>query len=158
MTKPRDLVERLRAAPRGEAVTLGILSGVLALSVVWHPLDDGGFVICPFRNATGLPCLACGLTRSFCAIAKGHVERGFEFHWLGPALFLAACVYWVRGAAAVAGYEAAVARFDDAVRRWRLARITVVALVVAWVVRLAVLGATGQLGTLARQGALFRWL
>jgi hypothetical protein len=158
MTTVREISERLRAAPRGEVITLGLLTGVLALSVVWHPADDGGFVICPFRNVTGLPCLTCGLTRSFCAIAKGHVERGFEFHWLGPVLFLGACVYWIRSAAAVAGYEAPVARFDAAVRRWRVARAVLVALVVAWVVRLAVLGATGQLAALARQGALFRWL
>ena len=158
MTTLRELVERVRVAPRAETTVLGMLTGVLALSVVWHPADDGGFVICPFRNATGLPCLACGLTRSFCAIAKGHVERGFEFHTLGPVLFLVACVYWLRGVAVVAGYDGAVERFDATVRRWRLARVLVVAFVVAWVVRLAVLGATGQLSTLARQGALFRWL
>ena len=129
---------RLRSVSRGELVAFAIITAVLVTSVVWHPADDGGFVLCLFRRMTGLPCPGCGLTRSFCAIAKGHVERGFAFHWLGPALFLVAAVYWMRGVAALAGFRGAVARFDETVVRWRLPLAVLAALLATWVLRLAV--------------------
>ena len=132
------LTPRLRSVPRGELVAFAIITAVLVTSVVWHPADDGGFVLCLFRNMTGLPCPGCGLTRSFCAIAKGHVERGFAFHGLGPALFLVAVVYWMRGVAALAGLRGAVARFDETVMRWRLPFAVLAALLATWVLRLAV--------------------
>ena len=68
---------------------LALLTVVLVLSVVWHPLDDGGFILCPFRRLTGLPCMGCGMTRSFCALAKGEVGRSIAFHPLGPIFFSA---------------------------------------------------------------------
>ncbi len=145
-----------RAVDRGQLVLLGLFTAVIAASVVWHPSDDGGFVICPFRLATGIPCPGCGLTRSFCAVAKGDVERGFELHWLGPLLFAVLCVYWLRGVAILAGYTGAVARFDAFVSRWRVVYVGFAVLFVVWVVRLVVLGYSGQLTNLAHEGALYR--
>jgi hypothetical protein len=132
------LANRLRSVPRAEAAAFAVITAILVASVLWYPADDGGFVICVFRRTTGLPCPGCGLTRSFCAIAKGHVERGFAYHWLGPALFLVAGVYWVRGAALLAGFRGAVARFDETVVRWRLHYAVMAALLLTWVLRLAV--------------------
>jgi hypothetical protein len=127
------------ALKRGEAVALGVITAVLVVSVVWRPPDDGGFVLCLFRRLTGLPCMGCGLTRSFCACAKGELARAAAFHPLGPALFAATVVWWARGVAAVAGLDAPVAAFDRAVRRWRLPVVAIAALAVAWVWRLATL-------------------
>jgi hypothetical protein len=139
---------------RRELVTLAVLTGVLVTSVLWHPLDDGGFVLCLFRRSTGLPCMGCGLTRSFCAMGKGEVARAASFHALGPLLFGAAVVFWLRSIAAVAGLDDAVRRFDAFVARWRLLYVGVAALLVAWVVRLAILGYTGELTALLRSGPL----
>jgi hypothetical protein len=158
-------IERRESAPspiafirehRGEATLLAIITAILIASVLWHPSDDGGIVLCAFRQLTGLPCMGCGLTRSFCALAKGDVWRAFAFHTLGPALFAAACVYWVRGVAYFAGYRAAVARVDGAVHGWHLPLVALVLLVVVWVVALVTLGIEGHLGTLVRQGLLYR--
>ena len=149
--------ERIRNALHGEIVLLAVLIGVVVASVVWHPSDEGGFVFCPFRRATGWPCPGCGLTRSFCALAKGHVAQSFAFHALGPVAFGLVCVWIVRSAAAIAGRRSAVAAFDAAVSRWKLVHIGVVALLVAWVVRLVELGTSGQLSTLAHDGELFRF-
>ena len=132
------LARRLRSVPKTEAGAFAVITAVFVASVLWHPVDDGGFVICIVRRMTGLPCPGCGLTRSFCAIAKGHVERGFAFHWLGPALFVVAGVYWVRGLAMLAGLRGAVARFDETVTRWRLPYAVIAALLVTWVLRLVV--------------------
>jgi hypothetical protein len=46
--------------------------------------------ICPFRRATGLPCPACGLTRSWQAAAHLHPRDSFGYHPLGAVTLLAA--------------------------------------------------------------------
>lgn len=124
---------------RNEWIGVMALTVILVASVIWHPHDEGGFVFCLIRRFTGLPCPGCGLTRSFCALAKGDVARSFGFHWLGPLLFVMACCYWVRGVAAVAGFDAGVARFDALVAKWRVGPIVVVLMLVVWIVRLALL-------------------
>lgn len=149
-----------RRAPiaSGDLVALAALTAVLALSVAWHPLDDGGVVLCAFRGVTGLPCPGCGLTRSFCAMGKGELARAFEFHALGPALFAAACAYWARAVAAVAGSHAVVRRFDSLVARARLPLVALVLLCAVWAANIALLGARGELVGLARQGLVGRLL
>jgi uncharacterized protein DUF2752 len=44
--------------------------------------------ICPMRMTTGLPCPACGFTRSFCAVSKGNLVAAISFHLFGPVLFI----------------------------------------------------------------------
>ncbi|MBP7949081.1 MAG: DUF2752 domain-containing protein [Verrucomicrobiales bacterium] len=51
------------------------LSGIAA----WH---------CPFKQATGLPCPGCGLTRSCTALLHGDFKSAVAHHAFGP-LFLA---------------------------------------------------------------------
>ena len=46
--------------------------------------------VCPFRRATGLPCPACGLTRSWQAAAHLRPRDSFGYHPLGAVTFLAA--------------------------------------------------------------------
>ncbi|NPV58185.1 MAG: DUF2752 domain-containing protein [Actinobacteria bacterium] len=43
---------------------------------------------CLFHRLTGLPCLFCGMTRSFAATAGGRWEEAFRMHLLGPPLFV----------------------------------------------------------------------
>lgn len=130
-----------------------ILSGILVTSVLWHPADDGGFIICALRRATGLPCPGCGLTRSFCALAKGEVARAGYFHALGPALFTLAGIYWLRSVALLAGFRDAVSRYDAGMMRWKIPHIFGIIFVLAWFVKLAVMAWTGELQRLAATGA-----
>ncbi|MCC2670878.1 MAG: hypothetical protein K0Q72_3349 [Armatimonadetes bacterium] len=52
------------------------------------PPDRGfGLPLCQFRSMTHLPCLACGLTRSYIALAHLDVSRGAFYHPLGLVLF-----------------------------------------------------------------------
>lgn len=137
-------------------VGLAVLTAVLVASVLWRPADDGGFILCAFRRLTGIPCMGCGLTRSFCAIAKGEVGRAAGFHPLGPALFVAAVVYWARGLAAVSGLGERVAACDRAVVLLRLPLVAIVALTVVWILQLLLLGLDGRLAGLTHDGLLYR--
>ncbi|MCX5684342.1 MAG: DUF2752 domain-containing protein, partial [Planctomycetota bacterium] len=60
-----------RPERRRRAVDAAICFGILAASFLYAPYVHDGPVLCPLRLVTGIPCPACGLTRSFCALASG---------------------------------------------------------------------------------------
>jgi len=66
---------------------LGALMASEMLPVLWHagvnPVPP-----CIFHAVTGLPCPFCGGTRSFVAMAHGHVGIAMYLYPLGPLLFL----------------------------------------------------------------------
>jgi len=45
-------------------------------------------VLCAFRRMTGVPCPGCGLTRSWVALAGGHLQRSLSFHRMGWLVML----------------------------------------------------------------------
>ena len=124
---------------RSDVVWLVGLTAVFAISILWHPADDGGFVLCVFRLATGLPCPGCGMTRSFCAIGKGDIERALIFHPLGPTAFIAAIAIWLRSGASIIGLSRWVERFDSLFRRQSLAIVACGLMLGVWIVRLTML-------------------
>ena len=70
---------------RGVAAML--VAGALVLP---RTILRGSPVICPFRRVTGLPCPACGLTRSWQAAAHLRLGESLGDHPLGAATFLGA--------------------------------------------------------------------
>ncbi|BDI16684.1 hypothetical protein ANSO36C_24860 [Nostoc cf. commune SO-36] len=46
-----------------------------------------GFLVCPIRHLTGIPCPTCGMTRSFIAIAQGDLVQAVAENLFGPVLF-----------------------------------------------------------------------
>jgi hypothetical protein len=73
---------RLRAAG---FIALGV--GILA---VWNPLAQPGPRVCLLRNATGLPCPLCGMTRGVALCLRGQPLDAAHFNPLaGPVLVLA---------------------------------------------------------------------
>ncbi len=70
---------------RGVAAIL--VAGAIALP---GTVLRGSPVICPFRRITGLPCPACGLTRSWQAAAHLRVTESLADHPLGAATLLGA--------------------------------------------------------------------
>lgn len=79
-----------------ELPLLALLLLVFAISVLVSPdfvMRASGaelplLYVCPFFALTGIPCLFCGMTRSFMAMGNLELSQSFTFHPLGPALFV----------------------------------------------------------------------
>lgn len=122
------------------ALTLAGLSVIFLASVVFRPSVvgpyDDYFTICGFKNITGLPCPGCGLTHSFCALAKGDLLSAVAFNALGPLLFLALALIWVRAALVLASNRERVAAIDRFTWRFKLVRQSVIVFGVYGVARI----------------------
>jgi hypothetical protein len=76
---------------------LGMVTGALAVvaASVCAPVGDDVHLFgvdlfgpCATREATGLPCASCGMTRSWVWAARGEFRRAFAYHPAGALLFL----------------------------------------------------------------------
>lgn len=79
----------------GEAFVLLLCGAVVATAVVLTPTVEAvslfGYpipVMCTFRQFLGVPCLGCGLTRSFTFMAHGDLWNAFEMNVIGPIFFV----------------------------------------------------------------------
>ncbi|HEY7314213.1 MAG TPA: DUF2752 domain-containing protein [Gemmataceae bacterium] len=77
-------------------------AGFIALGVgilsVWNPLTRPGPRLCLMRNAFGLPCPMCGMTRGVALCLRGQPLDSLDFNPLaGPVLVLAVllAVKWI---------------------------------------------------------------
>jgi hypothetical protein len=75
------------------AAGLAALAG-LALLRAWHP-GEGAFSVCLFRNATGIPCPGCGMTRAFALLARGEWRAALAMHPLAPLLAAELALAWL---------------------------------------------------------------
>ncbi|MEE3852883.1 DUF2752 domain-containing protein [Gordonia sp. LSe1-13] len=88
---------RIDAGSRVTAAALGAAGlAALAAAVVVRPDVVGdGPELCPFARMTGLPCPACGLTRSWVALGHADVEAAVSFNVFGPVFLVVAIVVTV---------------------------------------------------------------
>jgi hypothetical protein len=96
----------LRSTREADRLPFALLSIVLSASALLPlPGPDGKIwhlpSICPFYQATGLPCPTCGLTRAFVCIAHGRLMESLHWHPLGLPVFAAAVLFWTEYAARV---------------------------------------------------------
>jgi hypothetical protein len=102
------------------------ISVVMLASIFWRPspvsASGAYFTLCGFRNMTGLPCPGCGLTHSFCALAKGSFGDAFAFNLLGPPSFILLILLWVRSIAVLRSRMRPVAAFDRFMERHRVVK------------------------------------
>lgn len=120
------------------------LSFVFLISALWTPSTGNYFTVCGFKNFTGLPCPGCGLTHSFCALAKGEVLKAFEFNLLGPILFLVLTLVWMRAASVLVGRTSMVEVFDRVADRINLVRAFGIGFLVYGIARIVYLLAFGS--------------
>ncbi|HYO44419.1 MAG TPA: DUF2752 domain-containing protein [Candidatus Limnocylindrales bacterium] len=101
---------------------------ILAAFLLPASAAERGPVLCPVRRVTGLPCPACGLTRSWRAALRGRPVESLRLHPLGIVALGVAAAY-------AAGLDE---RLSPATREWlRTARpIAVAGWTATWLVRL----------------------
>ena len=73
------------------------LAGLAALAGLraWVPPEDPRLSICLLRNATGLPCPGCGMTRAFAHLAKREWAAAWRDHPLVFPLAAEGAVAWL---------------------------------------------------------------
>ncbi|MFW0792430.1 DUF2752 domain-containing protein [Gordonia sp. CPCC 205515] len=74
------------------SVAIGGVAVLAAAAVLSPSAMSGGPDLCPFRRMTGLPCPACGLTRSWVSFAHGDVSAAFGYNLFGPVFMAVALV------------------------------------------------------------------
>jgi hypothetical protein len=128
-----------RAASRWDSKPLAwgvslALSSIFIASFIYSPAarspHEQYFTLCAFKILTGLPCPACGLTHSFCAMARADFSAAFGFNLLGPALFLVLVAMWARALGVLSDKRGFVSALDSRVSRFKPLRALVVAFIV----------------------------
>jgi len=120
-------------------LTLVGLSVVLLTSVLLKPPTGDYFSICAFKNFTGLPCPGCGLTHSFCALAKGEIMDACSWNLMGPVLCVFLILLWTRSAGVLLNRNNLVELFDRITDRFNLVRALVIAFAAYGIARIAYL-------------------
>jgi len=129
------------AAPSKKLAFLMVvgLSVVFLTSVVFKPPAGDYFSICAFKNLTGLPCPGCGLTHSFCALAKGEIMDAFSWNLMGPVLFMLFILLWTRSGAVLLNRASFVELFDRVTDRLNVVRFLAIAFGVYGIARIVYL-------------------
>jgi hypothetical protein len=81
-------------AGRLQLVSLGLLA--FAFLGVWNPVTHPGPRFCLMRNAVGVPCPLCGMTRAVVAAVHGHLGRSLAFNPGGVIVLLLVTVLLTR--------------------------------------------------------------
>ena len=103
-----------------EGGLLVLASTVIALSFLLPTLKSHHAwlnIPCVWYKATGIPCFACGLTRSFVFTAHGNFYSAFYMHLLGPLLFILTCGLAVYFAGSLVSGRRVRYRFSTRARR-----------------------------------------
>ena len=133
-----------------EAPITGLLALVLTVSLLVTPdLQVRGtgtslpFLYgCPLFSLTGIPCLLCGMTRSFLAMGGFDVGRAFVFHPLGPVLYILTVASAVVTAALFASRKRLSFSVNRELRR-RLILAGTLVLLLAWAAKIIIWRRTG---------------
>lgn len=104
------LLDRVAAWPRTSRASWSWVMmvaglGAVAAAIVFEPGTDGWTYVfdtrfggpCGFKDATGLPCPSCGMTRSWIWLVRGHVWDAFVYNAAGALLLIGLAVMGVIG-------------------------------------------------------------
>lgn len=76
-------------------LVIGSLPAVLAASWLYYPHAFDGPPLCWFKLGFGVPCMGCGLTRAFSAMAHGELATALTYNFMAPALLAYFAVWWI---------------------------------------------------------------
>jgi hypothetical protein len=131
--------EQMRRSKWLAVITLVALTGVYLVSFFYKPAQGNYFTLCGFKNLTGLPCPGCGLTHSFCAIGKGDFKQALTYNLLGPPVFLASILIWLRAVLVILGRTKPVREFDQLAARLKPVQTFVIVFMLFGLARIAYL-------------------
>lgn len=101
---------------------LAAAAGALLAGGAVVPLDSP-FLFCPFRAATGLPCLTCGCTHAFHHFVRGEIADAFVSSPLGFLLAVACVLYVAWTVARLCGLPYALRLPATSALRWTAAAV-----------------------------------
>ena len=115
----------------GNAIAISALHLLALATAGLLPLDAPplSLLACPFRAATGLPCLGCGCLHAFAAVAHLDLGAAFLANPLGSVVAIGGTGFAVSTALRVCGVHLATPRMGPA--RARFARIAIAVAVLA---------------------------
>ncbi|MHB0866647.1 MAG: DUF2752 domain-containing protein [Thermoleophilia bacterium] len=100
--------------------------------------------LCPFFTVTDVPCLFCGMTRSFMSMGGLDIRQALIFHPLGPVLYSAMLGFGAVLSWSIASRRRLAVRMGLSLQRL-LAISGVAVLIIAWLIKLAVWRQAGLL-------------
>lgn len=122
------------------AWTIFIFFGVVLLTSYFYQAQANPKVsLCIFYNLTQVPCPGCGLTRSFCSIAKGKLIDSFYFHGLGPIMFLGTSLSWGASLLSILGVKKPFDFFKTLSSNETFIKFSLLSLGLHWLVRLGII-------------------
>ena len=74
---------------------VAVPAGALCACALIEPRQSAGWIICPFRLLTGLPCPMCGMTRGVASLLRGRWQEAVGFHLLSPVVLFALAAWIV---------------------------------------------------------------
>ena len=127
-----EVVEAV-AAPSlpGNAIVISALHLLALATARLLPLDAPplSLLACPFRAATGLPCLGCGCLHAFAAVAHFDLGGAFLANPLGSLVAIAGAGFALATALRLCGVHLAAPRLGPSGARF--ARTAIVVMVLA---------------------------
>jgi uncharacterized protein DUF2752 len=131
----------LKGQPSKKLALFGFagLFAVFLTSILLRPPAIDYFTVCGFKNLTGLPCPGCGLTHSFCSLAKGDIGNAVKFNLLGLPLFLALVVLWIRSVFVLLKVSPPVQVVDKIAARLNIVKAFLIGFAVYGVIRIGYL-------------------
>jgi len=75
------------------AARLAVPVAALCVCATTDPDVPNGWILCPFRLATGLPCPFCGMTRGIASLLRGRWREALGYHFFSPFVLFLICVW-----------------------------------------------------------------
>jgi len=95
------LIQPLSGRQQSNNIFWAVLFLLLLAATFFIDPRDVSFLSCQFKNSTGYNCPTCGLSRSFYAIANMNISEAFNYHLLGPFLYLWIAAFYVKSTAEI---------------------------------------------------------
>ncbi|MFQ3582474.1 MAG: DUF2752 domain-containing protein [Chloracidobacterium sp.] len=112
-------------------------TAVFVVSLWYRPPDVPTLSLCTLKVTTGIDCPTCGLTRAFCALAKGEWQRALHFHPMSPVIFALFGWWWLRCLLYLLGKHVWVKQVEAWFPPFLTMLIVVVGILFSWVLKLS---------------------